>query len=72
MNDVLLRKLAEEAMAMGTRKHVPPAWQFCDEELENFARLIISECANALADNGLYNRHVAAAWIEHFGIDDDE
>lgn len=67
MNDVLLRKLAKDAA--GTRKHVPPVWQFYDEELEKFARLIISECANALVDNELYNRHIAAAWREHFGVE---
>ena len=39
-----------------------------DNRLEHFASLIISECANALVDHDLWNRHVAHAWREHFGI----
>ena len=39
-----------------------------DNRLEHFASLIISECANALVDHDLWNRHVAQAWREHFGI----
>lgn len=67
MNESVLRKLAEQAL--GTRKHVPPVWQFYDEELEKYTRLVISECANALVDNELYNRHIGHAWREHFGIE---
>jgi len=33
-----IKLLAEEAM--GTRKHVPPVWQFFDHELEKFVELI--------------------------------
>ena len=39
-----------------------------DNRLEHFASLIISECANALVDHDLWNRHVAHAWRNHFGI----
>ena len=39
-----------------------------DNRLEHFASLIISECANALVDYDLWNRHVAQAWRNHFGI----
>ena len=39
-----------------------------DNRLEHFASLIISECANALVDHDLWNRHVARALREHFGI----
>lgn len=30
--------------ALGTRKYVPPVWQFFDNELEKFAELIINRC----------------------------
>ncbi len=41
MNEII-KSLAAEAM--GTRKHVPPVWQFFDYELEKFAKLIILKC----------------------------
>ena len=37
-----IRDLAESAM--GTRKHVPPVWQFFDDELEDFTALIVEQC----------------------------
>lgn len=67
MNKELIHQLAEKAA--GTRKHVPPIWQFYDQELEAFVRLIVSECANALVDNELYSRHVGHAFREHFGYE---
>lgn len=36
-----IRELAEQAR--GTKKHVPPVWQFYDSELEKFAELMIKE-----------------------------
>lgn len=36
-----IRELAEQSM--GTRKHVPPVWQFFDDELQKFAELIVQE-----------------------------
>ena len=39
-----------------------------DNRLEHFTSLIIIECAYALVDHDLWNRHVAHAWREHFGI----
>ena len=45
-------ELAEQAM--GTRKHVPPVWQFYDTELEKFAELIVRECAKqCLSDDSI-------------------
>jgi hypothetical protein len=38
-----IKELAEQSM--GTRKHVPPVWQFFDDELQKFAELIVRECA---------------------------
>lgn len=45
-----IRELAEQAA--GTRKHVPPVWQFFDDELEKFAQLIVRECADRILDLG--------------------
>ena len=36
-----IKKLAEQAA--GTKKYVPPVWQFYDHELENFAESVIRE-----------------------------
>jgi len=63
MNDAIVRKLAEEAELNVTIL-------FNKEKLEKYTRLIISECANALVDNELYNRHIGHAWREHFGIEE--
>lgn len=43
-----IRKLAEQAQ--GTKKYVPPVWQFYDEELQKFAYLIIKECVAIVND----------------------
>ncbi len=42
MNKELIHKIAEQA---STRKHVPPVWQFYDQELEDFVRMVVRECA---------------------------
>ncbi len=63
MNDAIVRKLAEEAELNVTIL-------FNKEKLEKYTRLVISECANALVDNELYNRHIGHAWREHFGIEE--
>ena len=63
MNDAIVRRLAEEAELNVTIL-------FNKEKLEKYTRLIISECANALVDNELYNRHIGHAWREHFGIEE--
>lgn len=49
MND-RIKKLAEEAL--GTRKHVPPVWQFFDAELEKFAELVIKDVVNTMLVEG--------------------
>jgi hypothetical protein len=65
-------ELAEHAM--GTKKHIPPVWQFYDYELEKFAELIIDECCGKLLDmhektNGNHNyyKHAAIQIKNHFG-----
>jgi hypothetical protein len=63
MNDLILLKLASEAELNVTIL-------FNKEKLEKYTRLVISECANALVDNELYNRHIGHAWREHFGIEE--
>ncbi len=45
MNEIV-KSLAEEAM--GTRKHVPPVWQFYDTELEQFAELLIKDVVGVM------------------------
>ena len=37
-----IKELAERAY--GTRKHVPPVWQFYDSELEELVELVVREC----------------------------
>jgi hypothetical protein len=44
-----IKQLAEQSM--GTRKHVPPVWQFFDDELQKFAELIVKECASVVAEH---------------------
>jgi hypothetical protein len=59
-----IQELAEQAM--GTRKHVPPVWQFYDIELEKFAELIVRECANyAFSDDQDHK-----AMLKHFGVEE--
>ena len=41
-----IRRLAE--LALGTRKHTPPVWQFFDDELEKFAELVVLDCARVM------------------------
>jgi hypothetical protein len=63
-----IRELAEQSM--GTRKHVPPVWQFFDDELKKFAELIVKECAHvALMSNG-NNLHVFTLIKQHFGVEE--
>ncbi len=61
-----IRLLAEQAM--GTRKHVPPVWQFYDIELEKFAELIVKECANVAADHEALDIYEEIR--EHFGVEE--
>ena len=63
MNDAIVRRLAEEAELNVTIL-------FNQEKLEKYTRLVISECANALVVNELFNRHIGHAWREHFGIEE--
>jgi hypothetical protein len=46
-----VKELAEKAM--GTRKHVPPVWQFFDGELEDFAERIAHECVKICTEQSL-------------------
>lgn len=74
-----IRQLAEQAQ--GTKKYVPPVWQFYDAELEKFANLIIQEsvqvCAGIAAVRAGYNdadgRDTAYSCgdmiKEHFGVE---
>jgi hypothetical protein len=56
-----IRALAEQSM--GTRKHVPPVWQFFDDELQKFAELVVEECVLQCHHNDDIDR------IEkHFGV----
>lgn len=49
-------KIEELALeAMGTRKYVPPVWQFYDSELEKFAQLIVQKCITTVALYGVVN-----------------
>lgn len=41
-----VRQLAERAR--GTRKYVPPVWQFFDDELEKFVELVVLDCARVM------------------------
>jgi hypothetical protein len=43
-----IQQLAEEAM--GTRKYVPPVWQFYDHELEKFVELIKQSIYNKVKE----------------------
>ena len=65
-----IEELAEQAL--GTRKYVPPVWQFYDDELEKFAELIVKECSSIIesqdVDSAFKNR-MAWAIKEHFGVE---
>lgn len=37
----IIRNIASESY--GTKKYVPPVWQFFDHELEDFTKLIVNE-----------------------------
>ena len=41
-----IRRMAERAR--GTRKYVPPVWQFFDDELEKFVQLVVLDCARVM------------------------
>lgn len=59
-----IKLLAESAM--GTRKHVPPVWQFYDVELEKFADLLVFECIKLAVFKG--DSETARAIKEHFEL----
>jgi len=50
----LIQKLAEQAM--GTRKHVPPVWQFFDHELQEFADLILIDVISTVLRSDIGDR----------------
>lgn len=65
MNDKIF-ELAEEAG--GIIKHVPPVWQFFDDELEKFAESIIMKCCELIEDHyePVYDGKILK---DYFGID---
>ena len=70
-----IKELAEQAY--GTRKHVPPVWQFYDIELEKFAELIVRECAKVVDDkldfenaSGPDDWASGADVLAHFGVEE--
>ncbi len=68
MLNLKIKELAEKAE--GTKKHVPSVWQFYDCELEEFAKLIISECVSAYATDQLGKTISAEELIQQrFGFD---
>lgn len=72
MND-RIKLLAEQAY--GTRKHVPPVWQFFDHELEKFAELIVAECisqcwtVSELEHKGNVISECSKRMRKHFGVE---
>ena len=57
--------------ALGTRKHVPPVWQFYDAELHEFAEMIVRECAEVAGCNGHVSGFSLGDLIkEHFGVEE--
>jgi len=69
-----IRKLALDSGLLNyvdneTPRHYFVHYNASPDDVEEFARLLISECANALVDNELYNRQIGHAWREHFGIE---
>ena len=61
-----IRELAEQAA--GTKKYVPPVWQFYDDELEKFAELIVKECIDYCGEN--LSKTVGGALKIHFGVEE--
>ena len=41
-----IKQLAEQAA--GTKKYVPPVWQFFDDELETLVKLVAQECVTII------------------------
>ena len=41
-----IKQLAEQAA--GTKKYVPPVWQFFDDELETLVKLVAKECVTII------------------------
>ena len=73
MNERII-KLALEAGLLNYVDNETPRHYFVHadiemEDIEKFARLMISECAYALVDNELYSRHVGHALREHFEVE---
>lgn len=63
-----IKELAKQAS--GTKKYVPPVWQFYDDELEYFAELIVRKCAQ-IAYNSPQGT-ADGAILAHFDICDHE
>jgi hypothetical protein len=57
--------------ASGTKKYIPPVWQFFDYELEHFAQLLIKECARIADVNQAENMdwNIGEIIKEHFGVE---
>jgi len=47
-----IKELAEQAM--GTRKHVPPVWQFYDIELAKFAKSLVEAVLDEVEQRAYY------------------
>ena len=74
-----IKELAERAY--GTRKHVPPVWQFYDSELEELVELVVRECLtqadkirDSLEEDGEADQALGADWAalaiaRHFGVE---
>jgi hypothetical protein len=63
-----IKELAEQSM--GTRKHIPPVWQFFDDELQKFAELIIRECADIASINAHSWTPPGVFVLKHFGVEE--
>lgn len=62
-----IKALAEQAL--GTRKYVPAVWQFYDNELKNFAELIVKECIKVHKDD--YGVDIIGDVLKkHFGVEE--
>lgn len=62
-----IKEIANQAM--GTRKHVPPVWQFYDIELEKFAELIVRECCDIFVELRTRPADLAVKDVKkHFGV----
>ena len=51
-----IQSLAEQAQ--GTKKHVPPVWQFYDSELESYTESILQTIYNLIGDEKLSNHYL--------------